>query len=55
MRVAARLALLAVFVSILSVTGRAAGVVVEGLVVDPAGSPIPGATVELVSVARTYL
>ena len=52
MRVAARLALLAVFVSILSVTGRAAGVVVQGLVVDPAGSPIPGATVELVSGMR---
>ncbi len=52
MRVAARLALLAVFVSILSVTGRAAGVLVQGLVVDPAGSPIPGATVELVSGTR---
>ena len=48
MRVAARLALLAVLVSISSVTGRAAGVLVQGLVVDPAGSPIPGATVELV-------
>ena len=52
MRVAARLALLAVFVSILSVTGRAAGVVVQGLVVDPAGSPIPGATVELMTGSR---
>jgi Ca-activated chloride channel family protein len=52
MRVAARLALLAVFVSILSVTGRAAGVLVQGLVVDPAGSPVPGATVELATGTR---
>jgi len=52
MRVAARLALLAVFVSILSVTGRAAGVLVQGLIIDPAGSPIPGATVELVADTR---
>src|SRR6266567_185312 len=41
-----------VLVLLITVTGRAAGVAVRGTVVDPASTPIPGATVELLAGAR---
>lgn len=44
-----RVFIAAVVVVLLSLPGRAAGVAVTGTVVDPAGSVIPGATVELLS------
>jgi Ca-activated chloride channel homolog len=49
MRVASRAFLVAFLLILLTVTGRAAGVLVQGVVVDPAGSAIPGATVELLT------
>ena len=52
MRVASRAFLVAVLLVLVTVTGRAAGVVVQGTVVDPAGLVIPGATVELLSGTR---
>ena len=57
MRVVSRAVLVGLLVLFVTVTGRAAGVLLQGTIVDPAGSPIPGATVELLaggkSVART--
>jgi len=47
MRAASRAFLVALLLTLLTVTGRAAGVLVQGTIVDPAGSVIPGATVEL--------
>ena len=47
MRLTVRAFLVAFLVLLLTVTGRAAGVLVQGAIVDPAGAPIPGATVEL--------
>ena len=47
MRLLTRAFVVAVVVLLVTVTGRAAGVAVTGKVVDPAGLPIPGATVEL--------
>ena len=44
--------LVGLLVLLVTVTGRAAGVAVQGTIVDPAGSVIPGATVELLSGAR---
>jgi Ca-activated chloride channel family protein len=55
MRVASRAFLVALLLILLTVTGRAAGVLVQGTVVDPAGTAIPGADVELVSGARVVL
>ena len=52
MRVAGRAFLVALLLVLVTVAGRAAGVVLQGTVVDPAGSAIPGATVELLSSAR---
>jgi Ca-activated chloride channel family protein len=57
MRSVSRAFLVALLLVLVTVTGRAAGVQVQGRVVDPAASPIPGAAIELVSgsavVART--
>jgi Ca-activated chloride channel homolog len=47
-----RAVLASFLVLLITVTGRAAGVPVRGTVVDPAGSAIPGATVELSSGSR---
>ena len=47
MRVLNRVVLVGLLVLLVTVTGRAAGVAVQGTIVDPAGSVIPGATVEL--------
>jgi Ca-activated chloride channel family protein len=52
MRVAGRAFLVAFLLIVLTVTGRAAGVVVQGVVVDPAGTAIPGATLQLLSGTR---
>ena len=52
MRVFSRSLLVGLLVLLVTVTGRAAGVAVQGAVVDPAGLPIPGATVELLSGTR---
>jgi Ca-activated chloride channel family protein len=52
MRVANRALLVGLLVLLVTVTGRAAGVAIQGIVVDPAGSVIPGATVELLSGPR---
>src|SRR5688572_26049496 len=49
MRVAGRAFLVAFLVLLVTVTGRAAGVLVQGTIVDPAGTVIPGATVELLA------
>lgn len=49
MRSAAHVVFALVLVTALTITGHAAGVAVTGAVVDPAGSVIPGASVELVS------
>jgi len=50
-----RLFVVAVLVLFTSLTGQAAGVVVQGRIVDPAGTAIPGATVELVSGGKTVM
>ena len=47
-----RAVLVGLLVVLVTVTGRAAGVVLQGTVVDPAGIAVPGATVELMSGAR---
>ena len=52
MRVLNRAVFVGLLVLLVTVTGRAAGVAVQGLIVDPAGSVIPAATVELLSGAR---
>jgi Ca-activated chloride channel family protein len=52
MQILRRAVLVGLLVLLVTVTGRAAGVAIEGTVVDPAGSAIPGATVELLSGAR---
>jgi Ca-activated chloride channel homolog len=52
MRVLNRAVLVGLLVLLVTVTGRAAGVAVQGTIVDPAGSVIPGATVELLSGSR---
>ena len=52
MRSARRASFVAVLLLLLSVGGRAAGVPVLGVVLDPALQPLPGAAVELMSVAR---
>src|SRR5688572_26648264 len=52
MRVLSRAVLVGLLVLLVTVTGRAAGVAVQGTIVDPAGYVIPGATVELLSGAR---
>jgi Ca-activated chloride channel family protein len=44
--------LVGLLVILLTVTGRAAGVIVQGTIVDPAGLAVPGATVQLVAGAR---
>ena len=49
MRIRNHAILVGLLVVLLAVAGRAAGVLVQGTVVDPAGSAIPGATVELVA------
>jgi Ca-activated chloride channel homolog len=49
MRVLSRAVLVGLLVILVTVTGRAAGVVLQGTIVDPAGGAIPGATVELLS------
>jgi Ca-activated chloride channel homolog len=49
MRVVSRAVLVGLLVLLVTVTGRAAGVLLQGTIVDPAGSPIPGATVELLA------
>jgi Ca-activated chloride channel family protein len=52
MRVLSRAVVVGLLVLLVTVTGRAAGVAVQGTIVDPAGSVIPGATVELLAGAR---
>jgi len=52
MRVLSRAFLVAFLLVAVTVTGRAAGVQVVGIVVDPAGTAIPGAKVELLSGGR---
>ena len=52
MRVASRAFLVVLLLILLTVTGRAAGVLVQGTVVDPAGAVLPGATVELLAGTR---
>src|SRR5688500_2302058 len=52
MRIAGRAFLVAFLLILLTVTGRAAGVLLLGTVVDPAGTAIPGATVELLAGTR---
>ena len=52
MRSASRAFLVGFLLLLLTVTGRAAGVVVQGTVTDPAGTAIPGAAVELISSGR---
>ena len=52
MQVASRAFLVGLLVLLVTITGRAAGVAVQGIVVDPAGGVIPGATVELFSGTR---
>jgi Ca-activated chloride channel homolog len=47
-----RAVLAGLLVLLVTVTGRAAGVAVQGAIVDPAGYVIPGATVELLSGTR---
>ncbi|HMC76916.1 MAG TPA: von Willebrand factor type A domain-containing protein [Vicinamibacterales bacterium] len=52
MRSLTRAALIGLLVILVTVTGRAAGVAVQGTIVDPAGYVIPGATVELLKGTR---
>ena len=52
MRAASRAFFVALLLILLTVTGRAAGVLVQGTLVDPAGMVLPGATVELLSGTR---
>ena len=52
MRVPSRAFLVALLLAVVTVTGRAAGVPIVGTVVDPAGTAIPGAKVELLSGTR---
>ena len=52
MRIAGRAFLVAFLLMLLTVTGRAAGVLLLGTVVDPAGTAIPGAAVELLAGTR---
>jgi Ca-activated chloride channel homolog len=52
MRMLGRVVLVGLLVVLVTVTGRAAGVVLQGTVVDPAGVAVPGATVELLSGPR---
>jgi Ca-activated chloride channel family protein len=47
-----RMFVAAVLVLLVSLTGSAAGVAVQGVIVDPAGTAVPGAKVELVSGSR---
>jgi Ca-activated chloride channel homolog len=53
MRILNRAVLVGLLVLLVTVTGRAAGVLVQGTIVDPAGAPIPGATVELIGGGKT--
>jgi Ca-activated chloride channel homolog len=53
MRLLSRAVLVGLLVLLVTVTGRAAGVLLQGTIVDPAGSPIPGATVELIAGGKT--
>jgi Ca-activated chloride channel family protein len=53
MRMLSRALLVGFLVVLVTVTGRAAGVLLQGTVVDPAGSPLPGATVELLAGGKT--
>ena len=52
MRIVSRAFLVAFLVVCVTVAGRAAGVLLQGTVVDPAGGPVPGAAVELLSGTR---
>jgi len=52
MRSLTRAALIGLLVILVTVTGQAAGVVVQGTVVDPGGTAVPGATVELLAGTR---
>ena len=52
MRVQSRSFVAVLLLFLLTISGQAAGVLLQGRVVDPAGSPLPGATVELVSASR---
>ena len=52
MRAASRV-LVAVLLSLVTVTAHAAGVLVLGVVTDPALQPLPGASVELVTAGKT--
>ena len=52
MRVASRAFLVGLLVILVTVTGGAAGVVVQGTIVDPAGYVVPGATVQLMAGPR---
>src|SRR5829696_5394999 len=52
MRSLTRAALIGLLVILVTVTGQAAGVVVQGTVVDPGGAAVPGATVELLAGTR---
>jgi Ca-activated chloride channel homolog len=49
MRVASRAFLVALLVVLVTISGRAAGVLLQGTIVDPAGGVIPGANVELLA------
>ena len=53
MRLLSRAVLVGLLVLAVTVTGRAAGVVLQGTIVDPAGMAIPGATVELIAGGKT--
>jgi Ca-activated chloride channel homolog len=53
MRSVSRAVLVGLLVLLVTVTGRAAGVLLQGTIVDPAGLPIPGATVELIAGGKT--
>ena len=52
MRVFSRSLVVGLLVLLVTVTGRAAGVAVQGTIVDPVGLVIPGATVELLFGSR---
>ena len=53
MRVVSRAVLVGLLVLFVTVTGRAAGVLLQGTIVDPAGRPISGAKVELMAGGKT--